>query len=398
MKDMQNNKSFQELQSMMTARSSQLEGNPDVYWDCNGQPVWTKYKAMQNLSAGQPTQFYCFDQQWAAADWTMPTNIAVDQLMIDRALEIRRNNDFVRVAYSGGADSHSILTAFRLAGVAPDEIVFWTALAEHKVFFNNNFEIERAVIPYLSILREWFPKTKIRHLNYDFGGKLNAFKLLHPDNIAFEITAGLRSISLVACVTAFEELTIGPGITTISGSDKPRLDYINGNWYAWISDLGSAMVWGRGNEGFFQHKDPTMFIKQCHDMKHFLIKQLSTINRQNVFAFQASKADLATRRDINHMLGRHLPFNDSVNSRKLSKRPPQGLGELHSKAALLYRALKRIKGGPEFLSAWEDTKQQFKTETGYCPTVAVFGKFYNLDTGEIHSVDELFPTGWNSND
>ena len=58
MKDMQNNKSFQELQSMMTARSSQLEGNPDVYWDCNGQPVWTKYKAMQNLSAGQPTQFY----------------------------------------------------------------------------------------------------------------------------------------------------------------------------------------------------------------------------------------------------------------------------------------------------------------------------------------------------
>ena len=72
--------------------------------------------------------------------------------------------------------------------------------------------------------------------------------------------------------------------------------------------------------------------------------------------------------------------------------------QLHSKAALLYRALKRIKGGPEFLSAWEDTKQQFKTETGYCPTVAVFGKFYNLDTGEIHSVDELFPTGWNSND
>lgn len=391
-------RSWQELAPIIKSRLQQLEGNPDVYWDCNGQPVWTKYKAMKNLSAGQPTHFYCFDKQWAAADWTTPTDVDVDQLMINRAREIRHNNDFVRLNYSGGSDSHTVLTSFKMAGVAPDEIIFWTKLWNAKSFFDSNFEVDRAIIPYISTIQEWFPNVKIRHLDLDFNGVLNALRLLHPDHAGFEVASGIRSLTTLSGVASFDKLAIGPGTITVTGSDKPRLDYINGSWYTWISDVCSNHIWGKNIEGFFQSADPTIFIKQCHDMKNYLTTHLPVINRKSVFEFQASNASQATRQTMNTLLGRKPAFNDSASSRKYSKRPAPGIGEVTNKAVFLYRTLQRTPGGIEFLKEWEKIKQRFNDETGYCPTIEVFGKFYNLDTGEISTVDELFPNGWHIND
>ena len=390
-------RSWQELQPIILSRLQQLEGNPDVYWSGDSKPVWTKYQAMKNVSAGMAVNFYCFDEQWATADWSTPTERSVNELLIERAKDIRRNNNFVRVAYSGGADSHTVLTSFKMAGVAPDEIVFWTWGHKLKSFFNSNFEIDRAVIPYLPTIQQWFPKAKIIQLDIDIE-ILQALRSLHPDHSVFELSAGFRSMCSAGAIGLFDQLALDSNIITVTGSDKPRLDYINGQWYAWITDISSNHVWGKNIDGFFQSTDPTIFIRQCHDLKNYLVKHLPVINRNTVLVSQASTQNQATRRVINQVLGRHLPFNDSVNSRKLSKRPAPGIGEEHSKAVLFYRTVKRTSNGNQLLAEWEKCKQQFKTETGHCPTINIFGKFYNLDTGEIRFVDELFPTGWNRND
>lgn len=99
--------SFDELQSTIKSRLKLLEGSKDVYWSCDGNPVWTKYQAMKNLKSGQSTHFYCYDKQWAQGSWNNPTNTDIHELLIERAKEIRRNNDYVRIPYSGGADSHT---------------------------------------------------------------------------------------------------------------------------------------------------------------------------------------------------------------------------------------------------------------------------------------------------
>lgn len=388
-------RSWQELQATMLLRLNQMEGNPHAYWSCNDQPVWTKYKAMKNLHNGMATHFYYYDKEWGAADWSQPVDTNIRDLLIERAREIRRNNDYVRITYSGGADSHTVLTSFKDAGVAPDEIVFYTWEWGRQSFFNSNYEIDAAVIPFVHTIQEWFPTAKIYHLDFDFE-LIRGLRLLHPDVFGFELGTGIRSMSSAGAVAAFDQLPIGDGTITITGSDKPRLDYIKGNWYTWFTDVSALHVWGKNVEGFFQSGDPTIFIKQSHLMKDYLLSQLPTINRQSVLAFQAWNASKEIRKNINTSLGRSLPFNDNATSRKLSKRPAPGLSEGHSKAAILYRMLQRVPGGTELLDKWELIKKQFETETGYCPTVNVFSKFYNLDTGNACSVDELFPNGWNN--
>lgn len=383
--------SFSELQSMFMTRLASLEENPNVYWSCNGNPIRSKYKAMQNLSQGQQTSFYFYDDQWAQADWSRPVDATFEQLLIDRALEIRRKHDYVRIAYSGGSDSHTALLAFKLAGVAPDEIYYWTKLDEYPTIFDNNFEIHRSVVPYISTIQQWFPSTKIRHINIDYD-RYRALKLLPPSHPAFEVGAGLRSLAIEFSLAVFDDFDIGPGTITISGCDKPRLDYINGHWYAWLTDVGCMMAWGKNIEGFFTPENPELYIKQCHALKEYMVKKFPNVSRSDLLKLQ-TKGDLNIRKEINTAIGRLPQFDIISMSRKHTKRKFRP-GETGIKAYCLWRTIRSLEGGPEFLQKWQDIKQQFQDETGYYPDIEIFGKFYNLDTGSIHTVDELFPYGW----
>lgn len=383
--------SFSELQLMFMTRLALLEENPNVYWSCNGNPIRSKYKAMQNLNHGQATSFYFYDDQWAQADWSQPADATFEQLLIDRALEIRRKYDYVRIAYSGGADSHTALLAFKLAGVAPDEIYYWTMLDEYPAIFNNNFEAHRSVIPYLSTIQQWFPSTKIRHINLDYN-RYRALKLLTPSHPAFEISTGLRSFTTGFSLAVFDDFDIGPSTITISGCDKPRLDYINGHWYAWLTDVGCMHSWGKNIEGFFTAENPELYIKQCHTLKEYIVKKFPDISRAGLLKLQ-TKADLNTRQEINTAIGRFPQFDIISMSPKHTKQKFKP-GETGIKSYCLWRTIRSLDGGPEFLQRWQDIKQQFQDETGYYPDIEVFGKFYNLDTGSIHDVDELFPYGW----
>lgn len=392
---MKNNNWFVDLQSMMLARLHKMEQSPSVYWLCSDRAVRSKFSAMTNLSQGRATGFYFYDNEWAAADWTCPTSLTFDQLLVERALELRKKHQLVRLAYSGGSDSHTALMAFRMAGVAPDEIYYWTMLGEHSSKFDNNFEITRAVTPYVSTIQQWFPDTKIRHINLDYD-RYRALKLLDPSHSAFELSNGLRSLTTSLSLAAFEDFEIGPGIVTVTGSDKPRIDFINGHWYAWITDVGCGHAWGQGVEGFFQSADPTLYIKQCHAMKNFINTNLNDLTRKNIMRFQ-NHSDLSVRKSLNAALGRHQPFDLAAMSSKKTKVPFR-LGEFSIKSYCLWRTIRSLDQGPEFLQKWQNIKQQFNDSTGYCPTVEVFGKFYNLNTGEIHTVDQLFPNGWNLDD
>ena len=383
---------LQKMQSMMQSRIDQLSVNDNVYWSVGDQIARSKFDAMGKLSNGVPTNFYFHDKEWAEYNWADSSSSSMEQLMIARAREIRHNNSYVRLSYSGGADSHTVLTAFKLAGVAPDEIYFWTMLGEYKTIFDNNFEINRAVIPYLPVIQSWFPKTKIRHINLNYD-RYRALKLLDPSHAFFEISTGLRSFTTSLSLATFDDFDITPNAITISGSDKPRLDYINGHWYAWITDVGSMHAWGRNIEGFFQSADPTIYIKQCHAIKEYLKKQIPNLNRKAILQIQNSR-ESDIRQGINDALGRYTPFDRISLSRKQTQHRP-GLGENGIKAYCLWRTIRNLPDGRDFLKQWEEIKSSFNKDTGYCPTIEVFGKFYNLDTGKIYTVDELFPNGWN---
>lgn len=393
-----NTDQFLDLQKSILTKLQKIEKNPEVFWQCSGAPVYSKFQAMRNLSAGMPTKFYFYDKPWSLANWTSSSTPSFEELLINRAIELRKKYQYVRLAYSGGADSHTALMAFKLAGLAPDEIYFWSMLGEHKSVFDTNFEINRAVVPYIDTIKEWFPSTKIRHLNLDYT-KYRALKLLDPSHPAFEISTGLRSFT-TSFSLATDNFEIGPNVITITGSDKPRLDFINGNWYAWLTDVGCMHAWGENVTGFFQSADPTLYIKQCHSLKDYLLTQLprnEPINRKQILKMQTADS-IKERQNLNAAIGRFQPFNSVSMSRKRTSRPGPGQGENGIKAYCLWRTIRGLPDGKDFLKRWENIKVQFEHSTGYNPSIELFGKFYNLNTGEICTVDDLFPNGWNLND
>lgn len=379
------------LQKSILSRLKQQEIDQNIHWLCNGQPVYTKFQAMSNLSQGQDTGFYFFDDTWGKADWSRPSAVDCETLLIERALEIRRKYDYVRLAYSGGSDSHTALMAFKLAGVAPDEIYTYTQVAEAPALFDDDYEAHRGVFPYYPIIQQWFPRTKLTRLNVDFD-LLSAFKLLHPDHSAYHIGAGLRAFATMGVLSVFDHMPLGPNICTVTGSDKPKLDYINGHWYVWLTDVGCNQAWGNSVEPFYQAADPTLFIKQAHMLKDFIARQIPELSRKKIFAF-INNGNTQARRACNIALGRYDTFDPITSLPKHSKQKFK-VGEHGIKPYCLWRKIRHLPRGPEFLSQWQQIKQDFESQTGFCPSIEVFGKFYNLDTGEIHSVNDLFPHGW----
>jgi len=65
---------------------------------------------------------------------------------------------------------------------------------------------------------------------------------------------------------------------------------------------------------------------------------------------------------------------------------------------LLIRNLRLLDPANEVLNNWKKMADNFKLYTGHDFFMATFGNFYNLDTGEVHTVDDLFPNGYHRND
>lgn len=93
------------------------------------------------------------------------------KLALERIVDLRRKNNYLRLWYSGGKDSQLILDTAIRAGVVIDEIVLaWFGYADHKNLhpeLSPTYEIEFAAIPYLEKIKSSIPHTKISVMRYD---------------------------------------------------------------------------------------------------------------------------------------------------------------------------------------------------------------------------------------
>lgn len=82
-------------------------------------------------------------------------------LAIDQAREIRANNDYVRVWFSGGFDSTVVLESFRRANIKPDEIRILDKDTTNGVFpLYHALEIENNGMLYLEQHNDYFKDVK----------------------------------------------------------------------------------------------------------------------------------------------------------------------------------------------------------------------------------------------
>lgn len=119
------------------------------------------------IASGKPCWIYFYDREFTQANWkTCPTE-TLDELYRLRAQDIRDNNEYVILCYSGGSDSTNILETFYYNNIHIDEIVIVGALSQDPCKgsdANHNGDLYHNVFPTLKLMS--LPNTKITVVDY----------------------------------------------------------------------------------------------------------------------------------------------------------------------------------------------------------------------------------------
>ena len=81
------------------------------------------------------------------------------QLYMERAQQIRQNNEYVRIWASGGTDSTNVLYAFKEAGLMPDEVSTYIQYPG-VIDVSQNIEVNTGAREILQQARKWWPDVK----------------------------------------------------------------------------------------------------------------------------------------------------------------------------------------------------------------------------------------------
>jgi hypothetical protein len=219
---------------------------------------------------------------FSSYDWTVEPKENILELYRRRAQQLRDKYDYIILAYSGGADSTTVLESFVHNDIKLDEVVSYV---NHDRDSFLSAEIYRVVIPNLEELKKQYPAIKFRLLDltdleldffkgydnkFDWIYEMNAY--INPNN-ASRIGFGMKIKEWADMIHA------GKKICILSAMDKPRVYQVNGKYIfrfidlidcaATVSSMAGQQPWT--DELFYWTPDlPEIMIKQGHIIKRYL--------------------------------------------------------------------------------------------------------------------------------
>ena len=266
-----------------------LENNPKLgFYTVGDQIFYSKLEAL--MSATKTNQFphWNFNNDtFGALDWQVEPEVNIKEMYRLRAQQLRDRYDYIRLEFSGGADSSTILFSFLLNKIPLDEVVFrYPKSGDHNMDPDphnskaENFlsEYEYATKPALKWIADVSPGTKITI--HDFS----------EDMIKAELdeTWIFRAKDFLQPSHAFKHDNIshidhrrlsetGKSICILYGIDKPKVCIKDGKWYTYFIDFqanhANSVVYeytNLTNEYFYWTPDfPEIVHKQVHIVKNW---------------------------------------------------------------------------------------------------------------------------------
>ena len=92
-------------------------------WTVGGQSFANKIDAMIAAENTDNKINFVVDPKWESVDFSKVPDTTFDQLLVERAAQIRRDYDYIRLAIGAGWDTNTVIESFRRAGAKIDEIV-----------------------------------------------------------------------------------------------------------------------------------------------------------------------------------------------------------------------------------------------------------------------------------
>lgn len=235
----------------------------------------------------KPVEWIFNNNEFSKYHWHQEPDGTLDMYYNQRARDIRESYDYVILSYSGGADSNNILESFIRQGLHIDEIVTnWSMnipaefLTASKETQNNNAEFEYHVKGRLQYIASKLPATKITVLEtadvirQSFLDAGDASWVKNKKEILSAGTTNLYNYTRFSEIR--KQFDKGQRIALVLGTDKPRLQIVDGKFYMYFVDTIANIASVQDHVGEYPNAEPVFFYwdPSCCDL---LCKQAHTV-------------------------------------------------------------------------------------------------------------------------
>lgn len=249
------------------------------YYDVAGKVYYNKLEAIietdklskqTGISPWFILRFNCFNSL-STVDFSVEPTLSYQQLCIQRAQQLRDKYKHIRLWYSGGVDSHTVLKSFHAANLPIDEIV---TVKQDNIGRYENYEANLLVNPNLNKIKQWFPYAKITVLDYSIDLSNNNFDSHKFQSKLLRIVPGWHLIRNPSSAFDLQHSLLlnfdKSDHCELVGEPKPSIIKKDKKWYAYLLDNSiEGVLTLPGLELFHLSRDfPEIYIKQCHMLKN----------------------------------------------------------------------------------------------------------------------------------
>jgi len=270
--------------------------NPHLgYYTVNNIPFYSKNEAaVFAQSVNTDFKWHFNDEVFASFDWSVEPEETLDELYDQRARELRQQYDYLILSYSGGSDTHNVLTSFLRQGLLIDEILVNVNDKINKIIVNDSTitdnwnygaEYKLQIYPRLNEIKNKSPRTKITVVD-------TSDNILDTFNNASDGSwiVGIKEPINVSAITRYnylyfkevrKQLDKANSIAMIVGVEKPCIAIVNNKIFTVFTDRHANLTpvqqhldeySNTHTEFFYWHPSCTkMLAKQAHIIKKWLI-------------------------------------------------------------------------------------------------------------------------------
>ena len=359
--------------------------NPFCFWLVGGYKLDNKHLVMWYEKQFQTTASFVYRDLDLLKTNLQDTQI---DLNIDYHLEflkrLRRENKSVKLMYSGGTDSATVLDIAHRHQIAIDETI---TLIIQDIDLASNTEQKNIVLPGLEKYKAVINKATQVTYNYnDIEEHFNDRYAFFSGPCDAVVPVGFTA----AKYTALSRYYNDKDTCIISGIDKPQILLYNGKWYATCID--NPVAWGDQSipnlvPFYMDARNIKGYLKDCIRFRDHLTEK-GEVNDSYLQFFQPDQSkehtDVLQRLQIQ---GEQLGGKFSTNNEKTLLRFKECFG--HNRFTTL---IKYFNAMQTFLDIFPEAKTQRGLEQ-YNKN-GKFAWFIDLDTLEVHTQGELIPNGF----
>jgi len=258
------------------------------FYKVDALKFYSRFDAEQVAAkSNKPLTWHFNDEEFSNFDWTVEPSQSLEELYANRARQIRENYDHVVLWYSGGSDSHNILSSFVNNNIQLDEVASYTNYdATKKTDDWLNAEIYNLTVPTIKHIQDttqpWLKHTiiDISQLAVDFfKNKINKFDWVYNSNCYLGPNNIARTFIVESQPSWQKLIDQGKRVAFVWGVEKPRVIGVNGHYCIMFIDTIDHAVpvaqqlndtAGIFHELFYWSPDSKeLLAKQAHVIKKF---------------------------------------------------------------------------------------------------------------------------------